>query len=52
MLAILHRKVGDHAPEVAILRRFARQRDAPGVQPAQLMVLLEDVRARQGGAEV
>jgi hypothetical protein len=46
-LGILHRKVGDHAAEVAILERFAQQHHAPGAKPAQLMARLEKVRDRR-----
>lgn len=46
-LAVLHRKTGDRAAELAILERYAQQRHAPGAKPAQLMARLEQARARR-----
>jgi hypothetical protein len=44
-LAIIYRKRKDYASEVAILERYARQRHAPGVKPAQLLERLAKARA-------
>ena len=35
--AIVHRKLGDRESEVAVLKRFAKQKHAPGVKPRRLL---------------
>jgi hypothetical protein len=44
-LAVIYRQRKDHASEIAILERFARQRHAPGVTPAKLMDRLSRIKA-------
>ncbi len=41
-LAIIYRKQGEPDSERTVLRRFARQRHAPGAKPAKLMKRLEE----------
>jgi hypothetical protein len=45
-LAILYRKRGDPQREVEILERFARQEDAGGVMPPELLKRLDSARVR------
>lgn len=45
-MAIVCRKQGRHADELAVLERYDRQIKAPGVKPAELQRRLEKVRAR------
>lgn len=44
--AIIYRKIGEPAAEIAILERFCAQRHAPGVGPGELSLRLEKARSR------
>jgi DNA polymerase III subunit epsilon len=43
--AIIYRKIGEPAAEIAILERFCAQRHAPGVGPGELSLRLEKAKA-------
>lgn len=43
-LAILYRQQKDYTQEVAILERFANQKQAPGVKPPKLLERLEKAK--------
>jgi DNA polymerase-3 subunit epsilon len=44
--AIIYRKIGEPAAEIAVLERFCAQRHAPGVGPGELLLRLEKARSR------
>lgn len=44
--AIIYRKLNDRDAEIAVLERFAAQRHAPGVGPAELLARLQKARLR------